>query len=151
MLRDKKAFTLLELMITVAILAILASISLYAYNHFIKSGRHVGPVRALLAASAAQEQYYSEHGTYASSIEDLSGFDDGTANNDFRLFASSGSSEKTYKLWVANATSTSYRIDARNLAATDSWHIECTSTSPIGSCKPVHDTGEEGVVEKALR
>ncbi len=151
MLRDRRAFTLIELMITVAILAILAALSLYAYNHFISSGRHVGPVRALLAASAAEEQYYSENGAYASNIEDLSGFNDGTTDNDFRLFASSGSNEKTYKLWVANATSTSYRIDAQNLAGTDSWHIACTSTSPIGSCKPVHDTGESGVVEKALK
>jgi len=150
LLKDKKAFTLLELMITVAILAILASLSLYAYSHFIKSGRHVGPVRALLAASAAEEQYYSENGQYASTIESLSGFDDGNADNDFRIFASSGG-EKTYKLQVVNANSTGYRIDAQNLAGTDSWHIACNATSPIGTCKPQHDSGEHGVVEKALK
>ena len=148
-----RGFTLLELMITLGILAVLAALSLYAYSHFIKSGRHVGPVRALLAASAAEEQYYSENGRYATYIEDLSGFWDGTKDNDFRLFASSGSNEKTYKLWVdVNATSSGgYRINARNLAGTDSWHIACNATSPIGTCKPVHDSGESGVVEKALK
>ena len=141
----------MELMITLAIIAVLASLSLYAYSHFVKSGRHVGPVRALLAASAGEEQWYSDHGNYTGTIEDLPGFNDGTVDNEFRLFASSGSNEKTYKLWVANATSTSYRIDAQNLAGTDSWHVSCSADSPIGSCKPVHDTGEKGVVERALK
>jgi prepilin-type N-terminal cleavage/methylation domain-containing protein len=153
LLKDRKAFTLLELMITVAILAILAALSLYAYSHFIKSGQQVNPVHALLAASAAEEQYYSENGQYATKIKYLSGFNDTSTSddNDFRIFASSGSNEKTYKLWVANADSTSYRIDAENLAGTDHWHIACNATSPIGTCKPVHDSGEHGVVEKALQ
>ncbi len=58
-------FTLIEVMITVAIVAILAAIALPAYGDYILRGRLVDATSALAAQRAKLEQYYQDNRTYA--------------------------------------------------------------------------------------
>lgn len=65
-LQPQGGFTLIELMITVAIIAILASIALPAYSDYVTRGRLVDATTALSTLRAKMEQHYQDNRTYAS-------------------------------------------------------------------------------------
>lgn len=66
-------FTLVEVMIVMAIVAILASIAVPAYNDSVNRGRHSDALIALEKAAAMQEQHYFQNSQYAANIDDLGG------------------------------------------------------------------------------
>ncbi|MCD6322567.1 MAG: prepilin-type N-terminal cleavage/methylation domain-containing protein, partial [Clostridiales bacterium] len=74
-------FTLVELMITVAILAILAAVAIPAYSNYVNRAKQSDAIIGLKAAQMAQEQFFSENNAYANTIDILPGFNDGTVNN----------------------------------------------------------------------
>lgn len=59
-----KAYTLLELLITIAIVAILSVVSYQLYVWHIVSTRRADAQLALLKLSSALENYYLQHNTY---------------------------------------------------------------------------------------
>jgi type IV pilus assembly protein PilE len=59
------AFTLLELMITVAIIAILSVIAIPIYNNYITEARRSDGQTALLDLANRMEQYFTQNNTYA--------------------------------------------------------------------------------------
>jgi len=61
-----RGFTLIELMITVAIVAILARVALPAYLDYAKRGKLTEAFNQLSASSLAFAQYYQDNRTYAS-------------------------------------------------------------------------------------
>ncbi|MFM2036378.1 MAG: hypothetical protein RL459_1643 [Pseudomonadota bacterium] len=69
--RYTKGFTLIELMVTVAIIAVLAMIALPGYQSYIMKSRRIDAKDALVAVQLAQEKYRGNHTTYATSLGDL--------------------------------------------------------------------------------
>lgn len=64
-------FTLIELMVALAIAGILAAIAYPAYTKQLQRGRRADAVSALTAVMQAQERYRGNQSNYASSLVDL--------------------------------------------------------------------------------
>ena len=69
---DNSGFTLTELLIVVAIIAILASIGFPAYNEQMQKGRRADAKNMILQLASLQERYHSNFGYYGS-MTDLTG------------------------------------------------------------------------------
>lgn len=69
--RAARGFTLIELMVTVAIVAILAGIAFPAYSAYLVKGNRGAAQGHLLALSLAQGQYLADSRSYAATPEAL--------------------------------------------------------------------------------
>ena len=139
----KKGFTLVELMITVAILAVLAVIAIPMYQNYINRAKQSDAIIGLKAAQMAEAQYYSENNIYCGTIEMLPGFSDGTVNNAYRY-----KKGKDYTYTLSASATTDPSAPAFVIAATwvdtgkginDRWTI---SNDDI---EPVADTSVPGI------
>ena len=66
-----KGFTLIELMIVIAIIGILAAIAVPQFNAYRLRGYNIGGKSDVKNAAIAQEAYYVDNKTYTSSLDDL--------------------------------------------------------------------------------
>lgn len=66
MLSRQRGFTLIEVMITVAIVAILAAVALPSYRSYVIRAKLVPATNALSALRTLMEQYYLDNRTYLS-------------------------------------------------------------------------------------
>ena len=69
--RVSDGFTLIELMIAMAIMAILAAIAVPSYQEFILKARRSEGQSALLDIAARQEQFFLDNHRYTNDISDL--------------------------------------------------------------------------------
>lgn len=77
-----QGFTLVELMVTIAIAAILAAVALPVYTQYVQKSRRSAAIKTLSAISQAQERFRSNANTYATSLANLDVGTQGVAAND---------------------------------------------------------------------
>jgi type IV pilus assembly protein PilE len=61
-----KGFTLIELMITVAIVALITAVAVPSYRQYVMRANRADATTALLRLTASQERFYLQNNTYAS-------------------------------------------------------------------------------------
>jgi type IV pilus assembly protein PilE len=138
-------FTLIEIMIVVAIIGILSAIALPSYRNYVLRGKIVDATNALSAMRAKMEQFYQDNRTYTdtgstSACSLASNYD--TTNFHF---ACSGISSSGYTITASGQDSLSefkYSIDADASMVTTSlpgsWGTSptkgCWITRPGGAC-----------------
>ena len=64
----KKGFTLIELMIVVAIIAFLAVVSVPSFNRFLAKSKRAEAYMNLNSIYAAEKAYWAEHGKYSNKL-----------------------------------------------------------------------------------
>lgn len=145
-MKNKKAFTLVEIFITLAILAILASISIKIYSHYFRAAFELDPISILMSAKIAQEEYYADNDSYACKIEYLPGFQDETVDNKFYINSDKDERRKFY-ITVSSCSDTDYTLTVKNETDDPKWQIEwtltCSATSNLGQCKPTQVKGAD--------
>ncbi|MBP8270723.1 MAG: type IV pilin protein [Sphaerotilus sp.] len=62
--QHSRGFTLMELMIAVAVVGILASVAVPSYREHVSASRRSDAKSALLAVAQVMERHYTERGTY---------------------------------------------------------------------------------------
>ena len=70
----QSGFTLVELMVVVAIVSVLASVATPAYINYINRGRQSSAIEALLRTKMDQQTFWADNNRYANTIGLLSSF-----------------------------------------------------------------------------
>ena len=90
MMIKQKAFTLIELMIVVAIVGILAGIAYPSYQDSVRKSRRADAEGALLGFANAMERYFTENNNYC----DAGGHNDASGNATGSVVANCGTATK---------------------------------------------------------
>ena len=123
MKRIQRGFTLIEVMITVAIVGILLAVAVPAYSDYVTRGRLSEAFTALGGAQPAAEQYWSNNRTYAG-FDASPSFPAATANFTYTL---SNATASTYTLTATGTGKMSGFVYTLNESGT-----HATTGSPAG-------------------
>jgi type IV pilus assembly protein PilE len=114
-----RGFTLIELMITVAVIAILAAVAIPAYQDYARRGKRPDGRALLQAAAFAQEKYRLNNTSYASVTTDLVGACPGSG--------ACNSQQGNYSLAISGASGTGYTLTANASSASQLGDTGCTA------------------------
>jgi type IV pilus assembly protein PilE len=142
-MKVQKGFTLIELMVTVAIIAILASIAVPSYNDYVTKGKIPEATSELSSRRIQAEQYFQDNRTYATSGAFINPACVALTSGKNFDFSCTAQTANTYtvqalgKSTMAGFTYTINELGARTSTVTKSgWtgNATCWAISKDGSC-----------------
>jgi type IV pilus assembly protein PilE len=125
-IRPQRGFTLIELMIAVAIVAILVAVALPSYQSSVHKGRRSDAMDASVAVLQAQERFRANNPGYATSLAAIG--------------AATTSSKSYYALSLSSVTANSYTLTAAAASGSpQSRDTGCTSlTITVNNGSPTY-------------
>jgi type IV pilus assembly protein PilE len=143
----QQGFTLLELMITLAVIAILATIAIPYYFDYIQRSRIIEATTALGDMRSQMEKFYMDNRTYLNggncAVNNAMTAYNGVASNKFNLKAAAPCTATTYTLeadGLGPMTGFSYTINQQNAKvtlSTGAWgqtSLTCWVSKKDGTC-----------------
>jgi type IV pilus assembly protein PilE len=140
----QKGFTLMELMITVAIVGILASIALPQYSDYVTRGKLQEATSALAAGRVSLEQFYQDNRTYIGATTCTAAgvaWPAATENFTYNCTAPSANQYTITATGIGSVNSFTYTITEANVRATTnaksgwgSFPATCWQVKKGGSC-----------------
>ena len=134
-----KGFTLIEMMIVVAIIGILASIALPNYTKYVLQSRRTIAINAILDLAGKQARYYTIGNTYTGSLLTLGYANDpmlvsDTANPFYSLSVVPGSTANSFTLQAVPQNAQVNDTECGTFKITQLGQKTVTGTSSAASC-----------------
>ena len=138
--RPRRGFTLIELMITVAVVALLARIAMPSYMDYVKRGKLQEAFNSLTSAALTNGQFYQDNRTYASATGCS------TPATTYFTYSCTATSSTDFTLQAVGKTGTAtagftFTVDSagtrKTTAVPTGWtlpSLNCWSNNRSGSC-----------------
>ena len=110
--RRQRGYTLLEMMVVVAIVAILTSIGYPSYMGYITRTNRVAAKSMLLQIADRQEQFFANNKQYTNDLTDLGYAANGFMVDDQGAFTADGADNRIYQITLTNTTPMTYTVNA---------------------------------------
>ena len=138
--RSGRGFTLIELMITVAIVGILATIAYPLYTDQVRKSRRVDARSLVLQAANREEQIYTARNAYVSGMDAL-GLSEVTDNGAYKVTATAkGSDDQGYRITATAVAAKGQDQDTcRTLSVDESGRRTAWTGAGLGSGTDVSD------------
>jgi len=136
-MKKQRGFTLIELMIVVAIVAILAGVAWPSYQEHVRTTRRADAQGALMGLAQAMERHFTEKGSYSGAAD---------ANDVPTIFPAQAPIDggtKFYNLRITDADATSYTLQAQPIAGSAQASDGILELNSAG--QKAWDSGNDGI------